>query len=144
MTHLDKGRFAKKHGPDRQPISEVTEAVKKRAQDGEISCAAAFEIAEDRKVSPAEVGLAIDWLELSIVKCQLGLFGYGPRRRIVEPAANVPPKLKGVIRQALVQERLPCAASWKVAADLGLPKMGVSSACERLGVKISACQLGAF
>jgi hypothetical protein len=144
MTHLEKGRFAKKHGPDRQPLPEVAEAVRKRARDGEIPCAAAFEIAEDRKVSPAEVGLAIDCLEVLIVKCQLGLFGYGAQRSIAEPAADVAPDLEGAIRRDLVEGRLPCAASWRIAADLGLPRMAVSSACERLGIKISRCQLGAF
>jgi hypothetical protein len=144
MTEFDKGQFAKKHGPDRQPVPEVAAAVKQRAQDGQISCTAAFEIAEDRKASPAEVGLAIDCLEISIVKCQLGLFGYGPQRSIVKPAADVPRELEGTIRKHLVEGRLPCAVSWKIAADLDLPKMGVSSACERLGIRFSACQLGAF
>lgn len=144
MTHLDKGRLANKHGQDEQPLQKIVEAVRERARDGEISCAAAFGIAGDREVKPAEVGLATDSLEISIVKCQLGLFGYGAKRRIVEPAAEVSPELDGKIRQDVVDGRLPCAASWKIAVDLGLPKMAVSSACERLGIKISTCQLGAF
>jgi hypothetical protein len=144
MTHLDKGKFAKKHGPDRQPVPEVLEAVNKRAQDGEIPCTAAFEIAKDCKVSPAEVGFAIDRLEVSIVKCQLGLFGYGPQRSTVEPAADVSPDLSSRIRKHVAEGRLPCAAAWKIAADFDLPKMSVSSACERLGIRISVCQLGAF
>jgi len=144
MTHLDKGKFAKKHGPDQQPAPEITEAVKGKARAREISCGAAFEIVAGRGVSPADVGLAIDCLEVSIVKCQLGLFGYGSPRRIVKPAAEVPRSLEDRIRSALVEERLPCATAWSIAADLNLTKMDVSSACERLGTRISTCQLGAF
>ena len=144
MTHLDKGKFATKHGSDRKPVPEVAEAVTTRAQDGQIPCAAAFEIAEGFRVSPAEVGLAIDCVEVSIVKCQLGLFGYGPQKRIVKPAKDVLPELEGAIRKHLVEGRLPCAVSWKIALDFGLTKMDVSSASEGLGIKISECQLGAF
>lgn len=144
MTHLDKGKFAKKHGPDRQPDPATTEAVRGKAENGEISCAAAFEIAADRSAKPADVGLAIDCLEVAIVKCQLGLFGYGSLQRIVKPAAEVSPALEDKVRSGLMEGRLPCEAAWRIAADLDLPKMAVSSACERLGIKVSACQLGAF
>jgi len=144
MTHQDKGKFAKKHGPDSQPDPGLAKAVQERAQDGEIACAAVFTVAADRKMSPAEVGAAIDRLEISIVKCQLGFFGYGPGRSIVKPAASVAPELEGAIRNALVKGRLPCGAAWKIAENLGVFKMAVSSACERLGIRISACQLGAF
>jgi len=40
--------------------------------------------------------------------------------------------------------RLPCAAVFQIAADFKLAKIRVSSACEKLKIKISACQLGAF
>ncbi len=144
MTHLDKGKFAKKHPPERKPRPEVAEAVRKRAEGGEIACAAAFAVAEECGATPAEVGLAIDLQEISIVKCQLGLFGYPPKRSIVEPAASVDPDLEAAIRAALVDGRLPCAEAWRIAADRGIGKMKVSEACEALGIKISSCQLGAF
>jgi len=144
MTQQGKGRFAKKHGPDRKPIPEVTESVMERARGGEIPCATAFTVAEDRRVSPAEVGLAIDCLEVSIVKCQLGLFGYGQQWSIVEPAADVSPELEAAIRRDLVEGRLPCATTWRIASDLDVPRMGVAAACEQLGIRICTCQLGAF
>jgi len=40
--------------------------------------------------------------------------------------------------------RLPCAAAFRIAADFKLAKIRVSSAFEKLKIKISACQLGAF
>jgi len=45
---------------------------------------------------------------------------------------------------AMVDERLPCAAAWDIAAQAGISKMALSAACEALGIKIKPCQLGAF
>jgi len=144
MTHLDKGKFAKKHGPDRQPDPAITGALKSKIQEGEVSCSAAFEVVAERRARSAEVGLAIDCLEIPIVKCQLGLFGYGALQRIVKPAEEVSPAMEERIRSGLVDGRLPCSTVWEIAAALDLPKMSVSSACELLGIKVSSCQLGAF
>lgn len=144
MTSKNKGNYAKKHPSDRKADPNIAEAVKKRVTDGKISCAAAFGIVKESKGSPAEVGFTIDTLEIPIIKCQLGLFGYHPQRVIVKPADSVPSALEDAIRQALVNGRLPCAAAWQIADRLGLRKMQVSSACERLKIKISSCQLGSF
>lgn len=144
MTHKDKGHFRQKHPSNQERNPLVAEAVEGRALEGEISCAVAFTIAEDLKVPPAEVGRTIDLMEMKIVKCQMGLYGYKPKRRIVEPAEEVSPKLEEEIRQALVNERLPCEAAWKIAKRLGHTRMAVSSACEALEIKISPCQLGSF
>lgn len=144
MTLQGKGRFARKHGPGRKPIPEATEAVMESARAGEISCATAFGVAKGLRVSPAEVGLAMDCLDVAIVKCQLGLFGHGSQWRIVEPAEEVAVELRTAIRMDLVEGRLPCTNAWRIAADFDLPRMGVAAACERLGIRICACQLGAF
>lgn len=144
MTHLDKGHFAKKHPSDKQVNPAIAERVKEKVSGDEITCAAAHGIAEALNTSPSEVGSTVDLLEIRIVKCQLGLFGYSPQKRIVEPADNVPQDLQGAIRRDLVNERLPCAASWRIAEDMGLGRMEVASACEALKIKVTPCQLGAF
>jgi len=36
-----------------------------------------------------DVGGTIDLLEIHLNKCQLGLFGYSPKKMIVKPAENV-------------------------------------------------------
>ncbi|MBW1683324.1 MAG: hypothetical protein JRJ83_18275, partial [Deltaproteobacteria bacterium] len=69
---------------------------------------------------------------------------YSPEKSVVSPAEQVPPDLESAIRGALVEGRLPCASAWAIARKLGMAKMAVSAACEKLGIKISACQLGAF
>ena len=52
----------------------VKEAVKAKAEEGRIACAVALKLAEELKVSTAEVGKAANALEVKIVKCSLGCF----------------------------------------------------------------------
>lgn len=144
MTHEDKGHFSKKHPPDRKVNERVSAAVKSKVTDGAMACAVAFEIAESLGVPPEEVGFTLDSLEVKVVKCQLGLFGYTPAKSIVKPAERVPPDLEKAIRGALVKGRLPCASAWALAEKRRLKKMEISSACETLGIKIGPCQLGTF
>jgi hypothetical protein len=96
-------------------------------------------------IQPSEVGRALDLLEIRIIKCQLGLFGHEKGKRlIVKPAETVPQDLEEAIRAGLVNGRLPCVIAWEIAKRFNVPKMGITSACERLNLHISRCQLGAF
>ena len=144
MTHEDKGHYADKHPSGRSTDPRIVEILRAKASDHAVPCAVAFAVAADLSVPPEEVGFTIDTLEISITKCQLGLFGYSPQKKIVNPVDSVSTELGDAIRQALDHDRLPCAAAWDIAERLGLGKMPVSSACETLGIKISPCQLGAF
>ncbi len=144
MARRDSGNYARKHSPDRKANPAVAEAVNQRAKGGEIACAIAFDIAKELGVTPDEVGLAVDLAEIRIVKCQLRLYGYQSGKSSLTPADSVSPDLEEAIRDALIEGRLTCEASWEIAERFGMAKMGVSSACEALKVKISSCQLGAF
>lgn len=144
MTHADQGHYAKKHQADRKTNPELVSAIKERLVDGHMPCAVAFGIAGDLNLSPEDVGFTLDILEIRIVKCQLGLYGYQPNKKIVAPAKQVYPELEEAIRKALVTDRLPCRAAWNIADRLSLGKMDVSSASEALKIKITPCQLGAF
>ena len=144
MTHEQKGHFSKKHSPDRKVSERVSAQVKSRVTDGAMACAVAFEIAESLAVPAEEVGFTLDSLEVKVVKCQLGLFGYAPSKRLVRPVERVPPDLEKAIRGALVKGRLPCSSAWALAEKRRLKKMEISSACETLGIKIGPCQLGTF
>jgi hypothetical protein len=144
MTEKDKGHYAKKHPPDRKVNPLIADAVKSRSPEGEIACAVAFEIVENQKSTPGEVGFTIDALEVRVVKCQLGLFGYKPTKRIVKPSQNVSSPLKEAIQKSLVKDRLACKAAWDIADRFGLRRLEVSSVCETMGIKISSCQLGTF
>ena len=122
----------------------LTEAVRASADNGAMACATAFKIAEKQKVAPIDIGNALDLEKISIVKCQLGLFGYSPEKKIVRPAESVSDNLHKEIAAGLTDGRLPCAQAWAIARKLNLAKMDVSAACEKLGIKIKPCQLGAF
>ena len=110
----------------------------------ELPCAVAFEIAARRSIRPADLGAAADRLNVRLTKCQLGLFGYTPAKKIVEPADAVEPEVEQAIRSKLTGGRLACRDAWELAQTFQRPKLAVSAACEALGVKIKPCQLGAF
>ncbi len=140
----DKGHFAEKHASTSKADPKVMSILKERAVNGGLPCAVAFDIAKTLQVAPGLVGKNADLLELKLKKCQLGLFGYEPNKRIVKPAETVSEDLKALIEEGLVDGRLPCLKAWEIAEKMGLKKMAVSSACEKLAIKIKPCQLGAF
>jgi len=141
----DKGaNFTEKHAAGEQPDKVIADKIKARAKSGCLPCAVAFDIAKEIGVPANKVGKTLDLLNFRLVKCQLGLFGYEPEKKIVQPAESVAPDLKTAIEEALKNDRLPCTSSWEIAAQFNLRKMAVSDACEALGIKIKPCQLGAF
>ncbi len=145
MTHRDEGHYADKHGAHEQYDHAIADAIRKRSAGGKLSCAAAFRIAGEMNIEPSGVGRAMDLLEIKIVQCQLGLFGHERGRHlIVKPAEAVPADLERALRAGLVDGRLPCATAWEIAKRFDLPKMGITSACERLHIRICQCQLGSF
>ncbi|RTZ99150.1 MAG: hypothetical protein DSY90_01865 [Deltaproteobacteria bacterium] len=144
MTHEDSGHYAAKH-PKGTPIDPaIAAALKEKAKDGNISCAAAHKIARQQVASPARVGQIIDLLELRIDKCQLGLFGYHPEKKIVAPSKTASDALESALRPVVTDNRVPCVECWKIADRMDLSRMDVAAACEGLKIKITPCQLGAF
>jgi hypothetical protein len=144
MTHADGPKFSAKHGADAQADPKIKDKIEKKAENGEVACAAAFQVAEELKLAPVEIVKTIDVLDFKIVKCQLGLFGYAPEKKVVEPKAPENQQLEEAIRGALVDEKLACSDAWGIASRFNVSKMTVSSACEALKIKIKSCQLGAF
>jgi hypothetical protein len=104
----------------------------------------AFRLADELQKPPSEIGEAADLLGIRLVKCQMGLFGYAPEKKIVQAAAAVDSGLEDAIRGRLENGRLPCRAAWSLAEAFKMSRMGVSAACEALGIKVKPCQLGAF
>jgi hypothetical protein len=144
MTHEDAGHYAAKHPPGTRPDPAIAAAVLTRTENGLITCTDAHRIARDLDVSPARVGAAIDLLEKRIARCQLGLFGYAPERKILKPAESVAPELAAALKQRAVKERVSCLDCWEVAAAFAVARMDAAAACEFLGLRIRPCQLGAF
>ena len=130
-------------------MHSISDAIRNALVDGQLPCAKAFAIAKQLGVEPIKVGQEADALEIRLSKCQLGLFGYGPKaegkHRRVKPMQNVLPDLAQEIRAAVGPNgKLTCLAAWRIAAEMHLPKQHVSDAVEGLGVRIAPCQLGAF
>jgi hypothetical protein len=144
MTRADANRYAAKHPEDKKLNKKIAAAVQKRAAGGEINCADATAIAENLRVDMLKVGETIDLLEISLRRCQLGLFGYTGKKLIVEPAQKISPDLERTIRSSLADGRISCLSAWKIADGAGIPRMDVTSACEALKIRIKPCQLGAF
>ena len=142
---LEKGqKYSDKHGPGARVDSDVKEKIDKHAKDGRLTCAAAFRIADELAVSPVDIGRAMDLLNIRLIKCQLGLFGYKPHKKAVKAKSPESREVKDAIQTALVDERLACQDAWNIASRFNLPKMSVSGVCEALDIKIKPCQLGAF
>ncbi len=137
-------KFTEKHGPDAKPDESIKNEISNRVKDDKLPCPVAFEIAKNLGILPAEVGKTADLMDFKLVKCQMGLYGYQPESKIVKPADDVNQELKDAIRDALVNDRLPCNIAWEIASRVNVRKMTVSGACEAMNIKIKPCQLGAF
>ena len=144
MTHKDHGHYAKKHPKGTIYNPQIAEAIKQKVSNYNITCAAIHKISEDFKVSPPEVGTVADLLEIRLIKCQLGLFGYAKKKKIIEKQENISHKLEKKIKESIISDRISCLSCWEIAKKNGCSKLDVSNACETLNIKISLCQLGAF
>jgi hypothetical protein len=144
MTHLDKDKYFKKHPDGSKVDDDLKQEIIEQVKNNNISCKKAEEIAGEMGFTLEETGKAIDILNINIIKCQLGLFGYGETKKIVQPAKEVTPELKENITSALKEGMLSCSAAWEIAVKFNIPRMKVSAACETLQIKIKPCQLGAF
>jgi hypothetical protein len=144
MTHEDKGKYFKKHPAGSEVDADLKKEICEQVKNNNITCKKAEEIAGEMGFSLEETGRAIDILNINITKCQLGLFGFGETKKIVQPAKEVAPDLKESITSALENERLSCLVAWEIAKKLNIPRMKVCAACEALQIKIKPCQLGAF
>jgi hypothetical protein len=122
----------------------IAAEIRRRVADGTLPCAVAFDIAQALGVTPAAVGKTADEIYVRLAKCQLGLFGYAPQKKIVRPRMPDQPAVRPAIQADLQDGRISCRSAWDIARRLGVAKMTVSNACEAMGVKIKPCQLGAF
>ena len=144
MAHEDKGKYFKKHPEGTKVSDALKQEILKQAKDNNISCLAAEKISQNTGTPLGEVGVAIDMLNINIAQCQLGLFGFDGKQKRVPAAESIPSELEEAIRGALVSGRLSCVDAWKIADKLGVKRLDVCAACEKLKIKVKPCQLGAF
>jgi hypothetical protein len=124
------------------------QAMLDRLENGKLPCNQAHAIAQFLGVEPLTVGFAANEAEIRISRCQLGLFGYGPKaegkHKIVHAMDQVPERMAARLRAAADDGDITCAAVWKVADGLGYKRIEACSAVEAMGLKVSRCTLGCF
>ena len=137
---------ARKHAGKSSASLEAAlkDALQRQTREGELACAVAFKLGSELDRPPAEIGEAADLLGIRLVKCQLGLFGYSPKKKIVQASPATDPSMETAIHEKLENGRLSCRRAWEIAVAFQVPKMAVSAACEAIQIKIKPCQLGAF
>ena len=136
--------FSQKQAQGTEPDPTLAEEVRKRLRNRQLPCAVAFEIAKDLKVPPLDVGKAADFMNIPLAKCQIGLFGYKPDKKIVKAETTASPDLLDAIRASMHNDRLSCEAAWQIADRFNMTRLKVSNVCEGHEIKIKPCQLGAF
>ena len=123
--------------------TEFEEKLNSSLVDGQLPCAIALKIAEELRVTPKKVGEAANKLNITIIECQLGCFMYtGLKQNMGIERVN--PALEAELATSLVNDKLPCAAAFRVAEKLNLERGKVGETADALGIKISGCQLGCF
>ena len=53
-------------------------------------------------------------------------------------------QLEDKVKTSLKNGYLPCPIGWKIAKDAGVPKIAVGEITDRLGIRITDCQIGFF
>ena len=140
-----KGKsLSEKHSSNLHPDPIIEKEIKKRAANQEIACALGIEIAKDLDMTPMVVGRTADLMNISVVKCQLGLFGYKPEKKIVKAEDTSNRSLKDAIIGSAENNRLSCEKAWQIAGQFSISKLKVSNVSQANGIKIKSCQLGAF
>lgn len=137
-------KYAAKHPLGSKPDPAIAAALDAAAVSERVSCSRAHQLAESLHVSPGEIGKTMDLLELRIVECQMGIFGYQPEKKVLVAAEVVSEELRDLLMEAAPDGYVSCVTCWSLASGLGMEKEAVAAACERLGLKIKPCQLGAF
>ena len=145
--HQDAGHYAKKH-PEGTDLNErAAEAIGKRVRNEKISCSDAHAAAAEVGVSPGEIGVTMDLMEIRINGCQLGLFGHKGSHEHGKAELKLPEnaeELKAAIAERADGDGISCASLWAAAAETGCRKFQASAACDEEKINIHSCQLGAF
>ncbi|MBI9104836.1 MAG: hypothetical protein JEY99_20640 [Spirochaetales bacterium] len=144
MARKDAGNYGEKHPEEIEIDPEIADRIWKGGDKNAIACEIAHKIAEELDVTAEEVGQTIDLMEWKIEKCQLGLFGYGEKKKIIFPLEDIPATLEKAVKKRAPQGYLSCQDLWAAAKEAEATKLDAACAAEGLKLKIRNCQLGSF
>lgn len=149
MGHQDKGHYALKHqGKTLDKTIAIT--LSASAEKGQLTCSAAHRAAAQLNVSPEEIGMNADLMELRLTRCKLGLFGYGTDEsagktgKSLDPDIEISMSLDRELDQKSSSNIISCKRCWEIAARFEKSQQEIGSACEKKQIRIKPCQLGAF
>ncbi|MBF0303752.1 MAG: hypothetical protein HQK73_11990 [Desulfamplus sp.] len=143
MGHEDAGHYAMKHN-NKTTDPKIAAILEKEAVNSTITCKKLHAIAKNLGIKPKEVGIQADLMELRLKECSLGLFGYEPDGKNLNKDIEISESLSSEIQKMAPNGRTSCIQCWEVASKLNIEKKEVGSACDKMGIKIKQCQLGAF
>ncbi len=143
MTRKNKGHYSEKH-INKTIDSTIKKQIDKNTSNHQITCAAIHKIADSMDISPENIGIQTDLMECRIMACQLGLFGYADKKKKIDPDIIISSDLHQTIDAATNGNKISCIKCWEIAKDLSISRLVIGSACEKKGLKIKPCQLGAF
>jgi hypothetical protein len=128
---------------------KIIEKTKEAAVDGKLSCVNAHAIAAELGLPPLEIGKFVNRAtDLRFYRCQLGLFGYGPKpegkHKIVQEAPRVPVEIEKALMAHTRDDHISCRAVWDIADQFEYPRLGMANIVEALDLKVTPCQLGCF
>jgi|YNPBryantNP2012_1023418.scaffolds.fasta_scaffold01625_2 hypothetical protein len=124
-------------------MDSLKEALK-TSQKTKITCQEAHEMAERFNISPLDLGRLLDELQIKIIGCQLGLFGYGEKKKDIPQITSPDPDIVDAIKASVKGNKISCKTAWEIADGRKIQRKMVAGHIESLGIKITDCQLGAF
>ena len=95
-------------------------------------------------VEPQEVGRTADLMDISLMKCQMGIFGFKPNNKIIKAEDTTDQSLKDALIGSVENNRLSCKKAWQIANQFNISKLKVCNVSQANGIQIGGCQLGAF
>ncbi|MBF0468868.1 MAG: hypothetical protein HQK61_08290 [Desulfamplus sp.] len=128
----------------RKPDLRISSALEKEAVNKTITCNQVHDVAKALGISPKDAGIQADLMELRLKQCCLGLFGYEPDGKNLDKNIEVSEKLSVAIKKIAHNGTTTCIQCWKLTSELGMKHLETGSSCEKLGIKIKKCQIGAF
>ncbi len=128
---------------------QILQRILERTVEGFLACADAHALAQELGLSPRALGKIVNArTDVRFDRCQLGLFGYGPKAegksKIVLKAQNLPEEIVQAIQERTKDGRISCLALWEIAERFRYPRLGIANIAEALELKVTPCQLGCF
>lgn len=145
MLKKPNGRYVSKHPSGSAVSPQLHLALQSAAVAGRLSCSRIHTISKTLGVTPQEAGKVADLGNIRISKCQLGLFSQSPAApKDLKAPQQIDATLESAVRGALENGRLPCAVAWRLAKRHGVTRRALGEYVQKMAIKISTCQLGAF